>query len=107
MSIRFGTDGWRAIIAEDYTFDNVRLCTQGVSMYMLQQGLAQRGLVVGYDTRFASEDFARAVAETAAGLGGIDIVVNNMGVSIRGEGDDVAYIGDELDELKRAEGLGG
>ena len=69
MSIRFGTDGWRAIIAEDYTFDNVRLCTRGVSQYMLNQGLAQRGLVVGYDTRFASEDFARAVAETAAGSG--------------------------------------
>ena len=69
MSIRFGTDGWRAIIAEDYTFDNVRLCTRGVSEYMLNQGLAQRGLVVGYDTRFASEDFARTVAETAAGSG--------------------------------------
>ena len=69
MSIRFGTDGWRAIIAEDYTFDNVRLCTRGVSQYMLNQGLAQRGLVVGYDTRFASEDFARTVAETAAGSG--------------------------------------
>ena len=69
MPIRFGTDGWRAIIAEDYTFDNVRLCTQGVAQYMVRQGLAQRGLVVGYDTRFASEDFARTVAETAAGSG--------------------------------------
>ena len=69
MSIRFGTDGWRAIIAEDFTFDNVRLCTQGVSQYMIRQGLAQRGLVVGYDTRFGSEDFARTVAETAAGSG--------------------------------------
>ena len=72
MSIRFGTDGWRAIIADDFTFDNVRLCTQGVVQYMLQQGLGQRGLVVGFDTRFASEDFARTVAETAAG-GGVKV----------------------------------
>ena len=69
MSIKFGTDGWRAIIAEDFTFDNVRLCAQGVVRYMQQRGLAQRGLVVGFDTRFASEDFARTVAETAAGSG--------------------------------------
>ena len=69
MAIRFGTDGWRAIIAEDFTFENVRLCTQGVVRYLRQQGLAERGLVVGYDTRFASEDFALAVAETAAGSG--------------------------------------
>ena len=69
MTIRFGTDGWRAVIAEDFTFDNVRLCTRGVAQYMLQHGLGQKGLVVGYDTRFASEDFARTVAETAAGCG--------------------------------------
>ncbi len=76
MSIRFGTDGWRAIIAEDFTFDNVRLCTRGVVQYMLQQGLGQRGLVVGYDTRFASEDFARTVAETAAG-GGVNVFLSD------------------------------
>ena len=69
MAIKFGTDGWRAIIAEDFTFENVRLCTEGVVRYVRQQGLAGRGLVVGYDTRFASEDFARSVAETAAGGG--------------------------------------
>ena len=76
MSIRFGTDGWRAVIAEDFTFDNVRLCTQGVVQYMLRQGLGQRGLVVGYDTRFASEDFARTVAETAAG-GGVNVFLSD------------------------------
>ena len=69
MTIKFGTDGWRGIIAEDFTFYNVRLCAQGVSLYLQDQGLAQRGLVVGYDTRFASEDFALAVAEVAAGNG--------------------------------------
>ncbi|MFH1560565.1 MAG: phosphoglucomutase/phosphomannomutase family protein [Chloroflexota bacterium] len=69
MTIKFGTDGWRGIIAQDFTFDNVRYCAQGVSRYLLERGLAQRGLVVGYDTRFASEDFALAVAEVAAGNG--------------------------------------
>ncbi len=67
MPIRFGTDGWRAIIAEDFTFRNVRLCAQGTADLMKQQGLTRKGLVVGYDTRFGSEDFAAAVAEVSAG----------------------------------------
>ena len=66
MTIRFGTDGWRGIIAEDYTFENVRLCAQGTSDYIKDQGQASRGLVIGYDTRFASEAFASAVAEVSA-----------------------------------------
>jgi len=64
--IKFGTDGWRAIIAEDFTFDNVRACAQSAAMYVKDEGLAPRGLVVGYDTRFASEHFAAAVAEVLA-----------------------------------------
>lgn len=67
--IRFGTDGWRAVIGEDYTFANVRLCAQSVARYLQESGLASRGLVVGYDTRFASERFARAVAEVVAANG--------------------------------------
>ena len=67
--IRFGTDGWRAIIAEDYTFDNVRRCTQAVVDNFAVLGMAERGIVVGYDTRFASEDFAAAAAEVIAGNG--------------------------------------
>ena len=67
--IKFGTDGWRGIIAQDFTFDNVRVCAQGVASYLKQSGLASRGLIVGYDTRFASEDFASAVAEVVAGNG--------------------------------------
>lgn len=65
--IRFGTDGWRAVIAEDFTFDNVRACAQGVANYLKQARLTERGLVIGYDTRFASEDFAAAAAEVVAG----------------------------------------
>ncbi len=67
--IRFGTDGWRAIIAEDYTFENVRACAEGVARYLESAGLVPRGLVVGYDTRFASEDFAAATAEVVAAHG--------------------------------------
>jgi len=68
-TIKFGTDGWRAGIAEDYTFENVRYCAQGTADYILAQGLADRGMVVGCDLRFRSEDFARAVAEVLAGNG--------------------------------------
>jgi alpha-D-glucose phosphate-specific phosphoglucomutase len=57
------------VIAEDFTFDNVRKCAQATCQYLLRSGLASRGLIVGYDTRFASEDFAAAVAEVAAGNG--------------------------------------
>jgi len=67
--IRFGTDGWRGVIAGDFTFDNVALCTQGVANYLKKEGTTQRGIVVGYDTRFASEDFAATVAEVLAGNG--------------------------------------
>jgi len=67
--IKFGTDGWRGKIAEDFTFANVRLCAQGVASYLIDAGKAGRGMVVGYDTRFASEDFAAAVAEVLAGNG--------------------------------------
>ena len=63
MAIKFGTDGWRAIIGEDFTFDNVRLCAQGAADLLKSHNLAQRGFVVGYDTRFASAQFAAAVAE--------------------------------------------
>ena len=74
-TIKFGTDGWRGIIAEDFTFDNVRACAQGVANYLLDHGIASQGLLVGYDTRFASEDFAAAVAEVVA-ANGIRVFLN-------------------------------
>lgn len=67
--IRFGTDGWRGVIARDFTFDNVALCAQGTANYLKKNGITERGIVVGYDTRFASEDFAATVAEVLAGNG--------------------------------------
>lgn len=65
--IRFGTDGWRAVIADAFTFDNVRLVAQAIAMYMHDAGVAERGLVIGYDNRFLSEKFAEVVAEVMAG----------------------------------------
>ena len=67
--IKFGTDGWRASIAEDYTFEAVRYCTQGTAEHLVSEGMGARGVVVGYDMRYRSEDFARAVAEVLAGNG--------------------------------------
>jgi len=64
--IEFGTDGWRGIIAQDFTYDNVRAVAQALSDYLTTQGLGRKGLVIGYDTRFMSDQFARAVAEVAA-----------------------------------------
>jgi len=64
--IKFGTDGWRAAVAEDYTFDNVRRCTQGFATYLKNLGVADQGIVVGYDQRYRAEHFAAAAAEVMA-----------------------------------------
>jgi phosphomannomutase len=64
--IHFGTDGWRGRIAEDYTFANIRRCTQGFADYLLGKGAQDEWVVVGYDQRFNSENFAAAVAEVLA-----------------------------------------
>ncbi|MGE5250520.1 MAG: phosphoglucomutase/phosphomannomutase family protein [Bacteroidota bacterium] len=69
FKIKFGTDGWRGTIAEDYTFDNVRRAAQGYASYMLSLGRQGEWIVVGYDKRFASENFAAAAAEVLAGNG--------------------------------------
>ena len=61
--IVFGTDGWRARIAEDFTFDNVRRCADGVARYVTGRGEQSKGVVIAYDRRFASEHFAMAAAE--------------------------------------------
>ncbi len=67
--IKFGTSGWRGIIAEDFTFANARLVCQGIADYLQSAGLTDRGVVIGYDTRFMSEAFAAAAAEVLAGNG--------------------------------------
>jgi alpha-D-glucose phosphate-specific phosphoglucomutase len=69
IQIKFGTDGWRGVIAEDYTFANVRRCTQGFALYLLSKGWAGREVVIGHDKRFGSEHFAAAAAEVLAANG--------------------------------------
>ncbi len=68
-TIIFGTDGWRGSIAEDYTFENVRRCTQGFANYLLKRGKKNQWIVVGHDKRFLSEFFARTVCEVLNGNG--------------------------------------
>jgi len=67
--IKFGTSGWRGILAEDFTFANARLVCQAIAGYLKQEGLASQGMVIGYDTRFRSEAFAAAAAEVMAANG--------------------------------------
>lgn len=67
--IRFGTDGWRAVIAEEFTNENVRKVAHAIARYIIRAERPERGVLVGYDTRFASERFARVAAETIAATG--------------------------------------
>jgi phosphomannomutase len=62
-TIVFGTDGWRAKVADDFTFENVRRCAEGVARYVVDRGEQAKGVVLAYDRRFASEHFAAAAAE--------------------------------------------
>ncbi|HEX4037244.1 MAG TPA: phosphoglucomutase/phosphomannomutase family protein [Acidobacteriaceae bacterium] len=67
--VKFGTDGWRGVIAEDFTFDNVRAAAAAIGCYVLEKEDAAKGVCVGYDTRFGSPAFAGAVAEVLAEAG--------------------------------------
>lgn len=67
MQIKFGTDGWRGVIAKEFTFENLSRVAQATMDWMTREGLADQGLVVGYDRRFLSREFAFRVAEIAAG----------------------------------------
>jgi phosphomannomutase len=67
--IKFGTDGWRAIIADDFTFANVRIAAEAIAAYVHAKADPAKGLCIGYDTRFGSKAFARTCAEVAAATG--------------------------------------
>jgi phosphomannomutase len=67
--IKFGTDGWRGVIADDFTFDNVRRVAGAIASYVLKHEDSQRGVVIGYDTRFGSPGFARLAAGVIANAG--------------------------------------
>jgi alpha-D-glucose phosphate-specific phosphoglucomutase len=69
MPIVFGTDGWRAIIAEEFTFDNVALVARAAAQFYRKHPNAANGIVVGYDARFLSDRFAATVAQVLASEG--------------------------------------
>ena len=64
--IKFGTDGWRAKIAEDFTFANVKKVAAGIASYLKKHSLENSGIAIGYDMRFQSEDFAKCAAKVCA-----------------------------------------
>ncbi len=67
--IKFGTSGWRGILAEDFTLENVRIVTQAIADHVREDGSAGQGLVVGHDSRFLGANFARETARILAGSG--------------------------------------
>jgi phosphomannomutase len=67
--IKFGTDGWRGVIADDYTFENVRRAGGAIAAYVLKNEDPKKGIVVGYDTRFGSRNFALAISEVLTDAG--------------------------------------
>ncbi len=69
LHIKFGTDGWRAIIAKDFTFENCQVVAQGIANYINNINFQKKGVVVGYDNRFMSKDFAEECAQVLAGNG--------------------------------------
>lgn len=76
MEIKFGTDGWRGVIADDYTFENVRRVAGAIAAYVLKNEDPRRGLAIGYDTRFGSRRFAETAAEVIA-QAGIPVKISN------------------------------
>jgi len=68
-NIKFGTDGWRGLIADDFTFDNVAKVAQATANYFRRQKGIRRGIIVGYDARFLSREFAEKTAEVLANAG--------------------------------------
>lgn len=67
--IKFGTDGWRAVIAEEFTFANVEVVAQSIARYVQGEARQDQGVVVGYDNRFLSPQFAQRVGEVLTGNG--------------------------------------
>jgi phosphomannomutase len=67
--IKFGTDGWRAVIADDFTFANVRIAAEAIAAYVHAKEDPSKGIAIGYDTRFGSKRFARTCAEVVAATG--------------------------------------
>src|SRR5580693_4200695 len=67
--VKFGTDGWRGVIADDFTYANVRVAARAIANYVLAEEDTPAGVCLAYDTRFGSRSFAGVVAEVLAGAG--------------------------------------
>jgi alpha-D-glucose phosphate-specific phosphoglucomutase len=65
--IKFGTSGWRGILADDFTFDNVKIVAQAIATELLKEPKIKNGALIGYDTRFMTEEFAWTIAQVFAG----------------------------------------
>lgn len=76
--IKFGTDGWRGVIADDFTFANVRIAAEAIAAYVHAEEDPSKGLCVGYDTRFGSRAFAQACAEVVAATGIPVLLANDI-----------------------------
>ena len=96
-AIKFGTDGWRGVIADDFTFANVARCAQGLVDYLRIQNTAGDGVVVGFDTRFASREFAETVAGVLAG--------NGIGVYLCGQPTPTPVVSHEVVRRRAAGGV--
>jgi phosphomannomutase len=68
-AIKFGTDGWRGVIAEDFTFANARIVARAIARYVVRCEDARKGVIIGYDHRFASDGIAAAAAEVISASG--------------------------------------
>ncbi|MEI6847294.1 MAG: phosphoglucomutase/phosphomannomutase family protein [Chlorobiaceae bacterium] len=80
MQVKFGTDGWRAIIAQDYTFNNLKLAALATARYFLEHPNQAKGVCIGYDTRFMSKEFAEYTAEVFSSQG-LKVFLSNSFVS--------------------------
>src|SRR5687767_5873796 len=69
MIIKFGTDGWRDVIADNYTFDHVALVSEATAQYFLKHKLRAKGVFIGYDARFGSREFAEHSSRVIASRG--------------------------------------
>ena len=66
MTVKFGTDGWRAVISETFTFSNLRLVAQAIADFVCEENSSNPGVVIGFDTRFLSDRYAAEVARVMA-----------------------------------------
>ncbi|MFN0118029.1 MAG: hypothetical protein ACKVQC_07060 [Elusimicrobiota bacterium] len=79
MTIKFGTSGWRDIIADGFTFPKLRICVQAIADEIFRQKNHNKPVVVGYDTRFLSESFAMEAAKVLAN-NGLEVRFSNTDV---------------------------